>query len=288
MQTSFKGLDPETDGARLRKLSGNTSQDPKFYAHHLWNKIVQAYSSSLLTVGDDKLIALSGIAKRQQAQLKDQYIAGLWRSFLPSQLLWSVKDCRQINNFPSVRPSKYRAPSWSWASVDGVVDSGGFADDGFLIDIVEVSVVPATSDPTSIVESGYLRIRGVLKELLLKRHEFLDNYWWMTVNGVEVRKEGKEEWNRMGPLVSLDVDERDLSGVRYCLPVREPSEHNNFVVGLILELTGDATGQFRRIGLFRATYEELHPLILARNENEIQLPCENFDEEARMHTICIV
>lgn len=288
VQTSFKGLDPEKDGARLRKLSGNNSQDPKFYAHHLWDKIVEAYSSSLLTIGDDKLIALSGIAKRQQAELNDQYLAGLWGSFLPSQLLWNVESCRQIDNSPSARSSKYRAPSWSWASVDGVISPGGFADDGFLIDIVEVSITPATSDPTSIVKSGYLRIRGVLKELQLQRHEFLDNYWWMTVNGVEIRKKGEEEWNRLGPLVQLDVDEPELPGMKYCLPVREPSQYNTFVTGLILELTGNATGQFRRVGLFQATYEELHPLILARNENESGLPCESFDAETRMHTICIV
>jgi hypothetical protein len=181
VQTSFKGLDPEKDGARLRKLSGDNSQDPKFYAHHLWDKILVAYSSSLLTIGSDKLIALSGIAKRQQAELNDQYLAGLWGSFLPSQLLWNVESCRQIDNSPSVRSSKYRAPSWSWASVDGVISPGGFADDGFLIDIVEASITPATSDLTSLVKSGYLRIRGVLKELQLQRHEFLDNYWWMSV-----------------------------------------------------------------------------------------------------------
>lgn len=288
VQTSFKGLDPEKDGARLRKLSGDHDQDPKFNAHHLWNKIIEAYSSSLLTIGDDKLIALSGIAKRQQAVLNDQYFAGLWGSFLPSQLLWWVKDCRQIDNSPSVRPLKYRAPSWSWASVDGIIRPGGFADDGILIDVVDVSVNPRTSDPTSIIESGYLRICGVLKELRLERHEFLENNWWMTVNGVEVRKKGEEEWNQFGPLVHLDVDETDLSEMKYCLPVREPSEYNTSVAGLILELTGKATGQFRRIGIFQATDEELFPLILARNKSESTMPCESFDAMTQKHTICIV
>lgn len=107
-------------------------------------------------------------------------------------------------------------------------------------------------------------------------------------NGVEIRKKGDDEWDRLGPLVQLDVDEPELSGMKYCLPVREPSQYHTFVAGLILELTGNATGQFRRIGLFQATYEELHPLILARNENESGLPCESFDAETRMHTICIV
>ena len=284
----FKGLDSQKDGARLRKLTSE-SPDPKFWAHQLWVKIVETYTSSLLTFGDDKLIALSGIAKRQQSEMNDQYIAGLWMKFLPSQLLWHVSHCRQIDNTPSVRPNKYRAPSFSWASVDGIISAGGFSDDGFLIDIVEVSIKPATSDPTGLVDQGFLRLRGVLKELQLKRHEFLRYYWWMTVNGVEIRqKDDEREWKRMGPLVHLDVDEPDLTGMKYCLPVRGPSEYNTFVSGLILETTGNATGQFRRIGIFQATYEELHPLILARHENESKLPCEEYDASTQTHILCII
>jgi hypothetical protein len=165
-QALFKGLDPLKNGAYLRKLS-KEDPDPQFYAHHLWDRIVVAYSSSLLTVGEDKLIALSGIAKRLQSVLNDQYIAGLWMKFLPCQLLWYVNDCRQIDNTPSVRPEKYRAPSFSWASVDGIIRTGGFSDEKFLIDITEVSISPATADLTGLVNQGFLRIRGILKELQL-------------------------------------------------------------------------------------------------------------------------
>jgi hypothetical protein len=141
--------------------------DPRFFGHHLWGKILKAYSRSLLTYGDDKLVALSGIAKRQQDAMSDEYIAGMWRKWLPSQLLWSVANCRKIDNNPSVRPEKYRSLAWFWASVDGIIRPGGFADDRFLIGIVEVSVHPATSDPTGLVDGGSLRIRGVPKEFNL-------------------------------------------------------------------------------------------------------------------------
>lgn len=287
----FKGLDTSKDGARLRKLSRG-DPDSKFHAHHLWDKIVTAYTSSLLSFGDDKLIALSGIAKQRQAETDDQYVAGLWRRWLPSQLLWHVENCRQIDNTPSVRPEKYRAPSWSWASVDGVISTGGVAEDGFLIDILEVSIMPATADPTGLVKSGFLRLRGVLKELQIKRHEFLENYWWMTVNGVDIRKQGDKEWEKLGPSVHLDVNESELSlaATKYCLPVRGPSEYNTLLTGLILETTGSANGQFRRIGAFHTTAEDeqLHHMILARHGNECDLPGERYDAETRMHTICIV
>lgn len=156
--------------------------------------------------------------------------------------------------------------------MDGMIKPGGFSDDGFLIDVVEVSVTPATSDPTGLVESGFLRLRGVLEKLQLKRHEVFDKYWWMTINGVDIQKKGDKEWERLGPLAHLDVDEpkSDLAGIKYCLPVLAPSKYNNFVIGLILESTGLVGGQFRRIEIFHAVEEELHPMILACHENELQ------------------
>lgn len=278
----FKGLDPQKDGARIRRIS-EEDPHPKFYIYEIWNKIVKAYSRSLLTFGDDKLIALSGIAKRQQLEMNDQYIAGLWLKLLPSQLLWSIRGCRQIDNTPSVRPEKYRAPSFSWASVDGVLSLGTPAETGFIIEITEIYINPVTYDSTGLVDQGYLRIRGVLKELRLTiNHETpLRHSWLMTVNGVRIQTPKK-------PLVDLDVDDIDLTGMKYCMPVRAPDKYNKSLIGLILETTGYASGRFRRIGLFTALDQTLHPMILARHENESKLPCEIFDEVTQTHTICII
>ena len=115
--TLFKGLDPEVDGRRLRKFSNNKS-DPDLDPYHLWAKVVQAYTSSDLSKPGDKLIAIYGIAKRFRSMLNDTYLAGLWLRVLPTQLLWHVDDCSQANGLPAKRPPSYRAPSWSWASVD--------------------------------------------------------------------------------------------------------------------------------------------------------------------------
>ena len=78
-----------------------------------------------LTKGADKLIALSGLAhsyyeregkpgvshKDYKAGHRGKYGAGLWEADMPSALLWRSRSAQ--------RPSEYRAPSWSWASVDG-------------------------------------------------------------------------------------------------------------------------------------------------------------------------
>jgi len=43
----------------------------------------------------------------------DVYIAGLWKMAFAEGLLWSPL------RYQNTRPKDYRAPSWSWASVDG-------------------------------------------------------------------------------------------------------------------------------------------------------------------------
>ncbi|KAI1092051.1 HET-domain-containing protein [Rostrohypoxylon terebratum] len=86
-----------------------------------WSTAVQAYSTCNLTYPSDKLIALSGLANDMSAILREldpkygSYMAGMWKLTMPDSLLWKVKG-------PNHRPSPYRAPSWSWASVDGPLD----------------------------------------------------------------------------------------------------------------------------------------------------------------------
>ena len=159
--TLFKGLDPEIDGRRLRKVSNN-EPDPDLDPYHLWAKVVQAYTSCDLSEPGDKLIAISGIAKRFRSMLNDAYLAGLWLRVLPTQLLWHVDDCKKANGLPARRPTSYRAPSWSWASVDGKVSTGDINIDGVLITVVNTHVKPFTDDVTGQIEDGYIVLQGKL------------------------------------------------------------------------------------------------------------------------------
>jgi hypothetical protein len=82
----------------------------------IWERIIQAYSSRKLRDIGDRLPALAGIAARLGALWKDNYLAGLWESFLMQQLSWykMVPDDLPLGGV-------YLAPTWSWASVDGAV-----------------------------------------------------------------------------------------------------------------------------------------------------------------------
>jgi len=130
-----------------------------FAAYYLWNNVITAYSETSVTYGKDKLIALSGMTKYMRAVLQDTYLAGLWQRYLPSQLLWTYEA-------PGTRPTKYRAPSWSWASIDAptnrALKPGRTHEQDLLAGILSVSVESPTGDTTGQVTSGYIRVRGIL------------------------------------------------------------------------------------------------------------------------------
>ncbi|CAH0049018.1 unnamed protein product [Clonostachys solani] len=82
---------------------------------HLWNSLVCDYSACDLTFPSDRLLAFEGIADLFRQVTGGQYLAGLWHSNLLHLLDWWV-DKPRIRRSP-----EYRAPSWSWASLDGPV-----------------------------------------------------------------------------------------------------------------------------------------------------------------------
>jgi hypothetical protein len=117
-----KGLKTETkvsgeNSAVVRSadpaLGSDLSQDTRTRVR-TWQQCVDEYAKRDLTVSSDKLHAISGVAAilNQDGQM-GHYMAGIWSKFLAVGLAW----IRQWALFTS--PPAYRAPSWSWASVDG-------------------------------------------------------------------------------------------------------------------------------------------------------------------------
>ncbi|KAI0334691.1 HET-domain-containing protein [Cubamyces sp. BRFM 1775] len=114
------------DGARLPGLL--LSSDPQrtragygspgwTQVHQAWCSVVQDYTHRGLSEPSDKLVACAGLAEEFARFLQSEYLAGLWRDSLFDDLLW-VRSSREPLRLP--RPL-YRAPTWSWASVDGEV-----------------------------------------------------------------------------------------------------------------------------------------------------------------------
>lgn len=117
-------------------------QEVNFYAalndasvYRDWTTIAELYSLGLLTMKQDKLVALSGIASvivlDKGRDTHDGYLAGLWHSSLPLHLLWITEvytrnrsagpeTCTPIA-YLDHQPGQYIAPSWSWASIEGKI-----------------------------------------------------------------------------------------------------------------------------------------------------------------------
>ncbi|KAL8373083.1 hypothetical protein RB599_000342 [Gaeumannomyces hyphopodioides] len=173
----------KTDRKRFKELfqhdpDASSTQVASLYKN--WQQIIEIFSRCRLTFPSDKLVALSAVAKHMSVLLQDEYCAGLWRGSLEEGLGWFV------NGFETARPESvqetsrgstavYRAPSWSWASVDYPISHDTDIDNMELkvwsiklIRIEEVHIDHLTRGfSTGLVKGGWLRLRAALKALTL-------------------------------------------------------------------------------------------------------------------------
>jgi hypothetical protein len=90
-----------------------------------WMEVVGQFTSRKLSNDTDKMPALAGIAEKFQIASGFEYCAGLWRQGMLAGLSWRrnlyASSTRNNTTIFDEGPLKWRAPSWSWASVEGPV-----------------------------------------------------------------------------------------------------------------------------------------------------------------------
>ncbi|CZR69817.1 uncharacterized protein PAC_19717 [Phialocephala subalpina] len=124
-----------------------------------WCSIVTTYTRARLTYPKDRLVAISAVAKETKRILdsglreKCTYLAGLWSCHLAEQLLWYVRL-----DSGAIRPPGYRAPSWSWASVDSEVFISCETERTLLVKIHKAMVVSSLNDEYIQVTNGYIQV----------------------------------------------------------------------------------------------------------------------------------
>lgn len=93
------------------------------------------------------------------------YRAGLWVQDLPYNLAWNLDRSFQAN-VPHKRP-KFRAPSWSWASVDDkIYHWRAIRTEEWCVELISCTTV--LGSPIALfgeVLSGQLQIRGLLRKI---------------------------------------------------------------------------------------------------------------------------
>ncbi|VUC20412.1 unnamed protein product [Clonostachys rosea] len=124
-----------------------------------WRQIVSVYCQSNLTSPNDKLVAIGGLAKALSSVLKEEYCAGTWGGeLLVPCLLWRTYQ-------PSMPPTEYIAPSWSWACREGhMVPSRGEISKVFVRD-ASFRSVPKSGDVFGQIISAELKLSGKLLAL---------------------------------------------------------------------------------------------------------------------------
>jgi hypothetical protein len=158
-----------------------------------WLDVVEEYSARSLSDPNDKLPALSSIASyfAQQLQLKDQYVVGMWLQKLPYQLCWSASTSGPVKSGYRAsswqRPSQWRAPSWSFLSIDSLItfdrlpwrDASSLISTEFMIvcSVVSTKIVPIFEQaPFGRIKTGSsLTLRGRVWQLKPRRRDTRSN-----------------------------------------------------------------------------------------------------------------
>lgn len=144
-----------------------------------WASTVNAFTKRKLTQESDRLPALSGIVKELQLETGDEYLAGLWRQDIWHYLQWGVDILFAGKDAEWRRPATYRAPSWSWASIEGPIrmdlhpselekahgDVAPPADD---VHLLEAKIQTVGQNPYGEVSGGYLKLSTRLWKVVLR------------------------------------------------------------------------------------------------------------------------
>lgn len=232
-----------------------------------WERVLEEYTRRDITLEEDKLVALAGIASRfAEAQgNKDVYLAGLWKSRICEQLLWYSFDSE------IARSSVYVAPSWSWASLKtpkGVKWGWGgsrrdkYAQGHLYVEMIECETTVKTTElPFGQVTSGRIRLRGPLRPALQHQSTlFLENerdHLTATTSSASTSKRDQEIEREMPVFRSRRRflrealwdgrgEEYDDNSI-FCLRFKEK-------FGLVL--ARQQPGIFRRVGLYQVDSKE--------------------------------
>ncbi|PSN64103.1 HET-domain-containing protein [Corynespora cassiicola Philippines] len=238
-----------------------------------WHRIVEQYSAKDLTVPGDKLPAISGIASKIKEGTGSSYLAGLWKDHLAADLLWFVSTAPDHATRPHhYALGTYRAPTWSWASLDAPVSYYTPSDDErdrrqSLVRLVSSSITLAGLNSLGAVSDISLRVNGPTVSGLLcsAQSESLHRKWEYTllVKGTSAIRILHD-----CPLVDRELDSgpieksaqrarssdtlRQFKAPVMCLSVER---YESWISGLVLGQSERVPGAWERLGTFAAGAE---------------------------------
>src|SRR6478735_12132277 len=89
-QSQMESLGRRTQGnlssESTRSCSTTASSESRFNALELWNSVMEAYTARSITKFQDKIVAISAVAKEFQPMIRHEYLAGMWCMALEAAL----------------------------------------------------------------------------------------------------------------------------------------------------------------------------------------------------------
>lgn len=241
-----------------------------------WAALVSEYSKCELTFSRDKLIALSGLVSALEAAglARGRYWAGMWEADFPYCLLWRRAAIDQ-SKWPEARPSDYRAPSWSWASLDYPIwtDWASGTSESPLVTHCQVKEDRGPSFAASLLLYFPLSIclHGPLTQVEIQTKKpwveaigrGIERVQGISYSIARIRDKQTtvEFWDdAYNDVIFDDFDVSNLRKARYCAPIYECEEwvpdadYDTRILGLLLERCGQEDEKFRRVGAFSIGY----------------------------------
>ena len=219
-----------------------------------WNAILARYSECDMTFMSDRLIGIAGLAKETHKALTFcescsaddvTYLAGLWRVHIEIQLLWRVSP----RDSPKPRPKEYRAPTWSWASVDSRFEPTWVCEDiGRQRRLIYVRA-GKTSSP---IDDGFVQVfAGELE---------VETALWKLARCTSTTLALKLDfiWDIDDSTIATSNQDLYLMPACIYLPLKtdQGTNWNGEFVGLILQVVEG--GRFERVGRAHASLSNRH------------------------------
>lgn len=241
-------------------------------AYDDWLNMVRHCNTLALTRESDRLAVLAGIASVMSAHIGSEYVAGLWRRRLASQLLWYIQPDFESGSFSqasrrvwtTAARAEYSVPSFSWAAISAspnLVFGQALDDDRLLITIQEIKVnlqnesrpfVPPKPGGHILLDCQMLQISIYEKRRRNSGAIGADVFSWR----LKKPSMSGQRLGKLQPLVYLDSPQDDLADVTegrseiFFVPAYKCEEYG--LIGPLLQ--GINTGEmpwFNRVGLSR-------------------------------------
>lgn len=227
--------------------------DRREMLYKAWEGFRYSYSACQLTYPEDKLIALSGVAQSLSDLLQDELVAGLWRARFVEQLCWYVTPSDDVR----VRPTTWRAPSWTWASTESKIHQIVIGSRARR-EMVQIMHLDTHVKASGALISCSVKLKCKLVNAIVHL-EKTRTYWGQYVFFSDDTLQSPENSKHL--LLFLDDPEfwTAVSGRRsiklLVLMSYKDQYDATFLVGIALVSSTSHRGAYERIGFFKGPYQ---------------------------------